>query len=151
MDLSTSVIKLAAEADGGQSPRVLDINMAPGGFTQTVLQKHRDARIWGITLPSEIGGLQIMLPGWRDDPRVHVEFADITMLSDEMGRPTTSIPIQHPDIAKYSSARPFQDETFDLVFCGMSGATTRVEHTGAEYHESRKWLRLTTSRLVFAL
>jgi hypothetical protein len=33
-----------------------------GGFTQTVLRKHRNAEIGGITLLSEIGGLLIMLP-----------------------------------------------------------------------------------------
>jgi hypothetical protein len=36
-----------------------------GGFTQTVLREHRDAEIGGITLPSEMGGLPIMLPRWR--------------------------------------------------------------------------------------
>jgi 23S rRNA U2552 (ribose-2'-O)-methylase RlmE/FtsJ len=150
MDENTSVITLAA-ADGSQSLRVLDIGMAPGGFAQTVLRKHRDARIWGITLPSKMGGLRIMLPGWRDDLKVRIEFADITMLANEMGRPATSIPTQHPDIARFSSERPFQNETFDLVFCGATGATTRRGHAGAEPHESYKRLRLGTSQLVFAL
>jgi 23S rRNA U2552 (ribose-2'-O)-methylase RlmE/FtsJ len=150
MDENTSVITLAA-AGRGQSPRVLDIGMAPGGFAQTVLRKHRDAKIRGITLPSELGGLRIMLPGWRDDFRVRIEFADITMLANEMGRPATSIPTQRPDIAKFCSKRPFQNETFDLVFCGATSATTRRAHIGAEHHESRKRLRLATSQLVFAL
>ena len=101
MDENTSVITLAA-GDRGQSLRVLDIGMAPGGFTQTVLHKHRDARIRGITLPSEMGGLQIMLPRWKDDLRIRIDFADITMLANEMGRPATFIPTQHPDIAKFS-------------------------------------------------
>jgi 23S rRNA U2552 (ribose-2'-O)-methylase RlmE/FtsJ len=150
MDVNTSVITLAA-ADGIRSPRVLDIGMAPGGFAQTVLRKHRDARIRGITLPSDMGGLQIMLPGWRDDLRVRIEFADITMLADEMGWPATSIPTHHPDIAKFSSKRPFQDETFDLVFCGATGATTRHADAGAEHRESHKRVRLATSQLVLAL
>jgi hypothetical protein len=91
IDKNTSVITLAA-ADKSQPPRVLDIGMAPGGFAQTVLRKHRDARIWGITLPSEMGGLKIMLPRWRENLKVRIEFADITMLANEMGRPATSIP-----------------------------------------------------------
>jgi hypothetical protein len=106
LDENTSVITLAA-ADGRQSPRVLDIGMAPGGFAQTVLRKHRDARIRGITLLLEMGGLRIMLPGWRNDLKIRIEFADITMLANEMGRPATSIPTQHPDIAKFSLKRPF--------------------------------------------
>jgi 23S rRNA U2552 (ribose-2'-O)-methylase RlmE/FtsJ len=150
MDENTSVITLAA-ADGGQPPRVLDIGMAPGGFAQTVLRKHRDAKIRGITLPSEMKGLQIMLPGWRDDLRVRIEFADITMLANEMGRPAASIPAQHPDIAKFCLKRPFQNETFDLVFCGATRATTQRAHAGTEHHESHKRLRLATSQLVFAL
>jgi 23S rRNA U2552 (ribose-2'-O)-methylase RlmE/FtsJ len=151
MDENTSVITLAAAA-GSQSPRVLDIGMAPGGFAQTVLRKHRDARIRGITLPSELDGLRAMLPRWRDDLKVRIEFADITMLANEMGRPPTSIPTQHPDFAKFSSKRPFQYETFDLVFCGATGATTRRAHAGDEHHEShKKRLRLATSQLVFAL
>jgi hypothetical protein len=71
------------------------------------------------------------------------------MLANEMGRPATSIPTQHPDIKKFSSKRPFQNETFDLVFCGATGA--RLAHAGAEHHESHKRLRLVTSQLVFAL
>jgi 23S rRNA U2552 (ribose-2'-O)-methylase RlmE/FtsJ len=150
MDENTSVITLAA-ADGSQSPRVLDVGIAPGGFAQTVLRKHRDARIRGITLPSEMGGLRIMLPGWRDNLNVRIEFADITMLASEMGRSATSIPTQHPDIAKFSSRRPFQNETFDLVFCGATGAKTQRANASAEHHKSHEWLRLATSQLVFAL
>jgi 23S rRNA U2552 (ribose-2'-O)-methylase RlmE/FtsJ len=150
MDENTSVITLAA-ADGSQSPRVLDVGIAPGGFAQTVLRKHRDARIRGITLPSEMGGLQIMLPGWRNNLKVRIEFADITMLANEMGRPAISIPTQHPDIASFSSKRPFQNETFDLVFCGATGAKTQHSHAGAQHHKSHGRLRLATSQLVFAL
>ncbi len=91
MDENTSVITLAT-ADGGPPPRVLDIGMALGGFTQIVLRRHRDARIQGITLPPEMGGLRIMLPGWRDDWKVGIGFADIRMLANEMGRSATSIP-----------------------------------------------------------
>lgn len=43
------------------------------------------------------------------------------------------------------------NETFDLVFCDATGATTRRAHTGAEHRESHKRLRLATSQLVFAL
>lgn len=152
MDENTSVITFAA-ADGDQSPRVLDIGMAPGGFTQTVLRKHRDARIRGITLPSDMGGLRIMLPGWRNNLKIRIEFADVTMLVNEMGlgRPATFIPTRHPNTATFSSKRLFGDEIFDLVFCGATGATTRRACAGAEHHEPHKRLRLATSQLVFAL
>jgi hypothetical protein len=64
------------------------------------------------------------------------------MLADEMGRPATSIPITHPDMAKFSSDRPFQEEIFNLIFCG---ATARRAHTRVGYCESSEPLRLVTS------
>lgn len=48
-----------------------------------------------------------MLPGWRDHLKARIEFADITMLANEMGQPATSIPTQHLDIANFSSNRTF--------------------------------------------
>jgi uroporphyrinogen-III decarboxylase len=74
-----------------------------------------------------------MLPGWRDDLRVRIEFADITILANEMGCQATSIPAQHPDIAKFFSKKPFQNEMFNLVFCGATGAATQRTHAGAEH------------------
>jgi hypothetical protein len=73
------------------------------------------------------------------------------MLANEMGRPATSIPTQRPDIAKFSSKRPFQNETFNLVFCAATSATTQRAHVSPKHHKSRKRLRLATSQLVFAL
>jgi 23S rRNA U2552 (ribose-2'-O)-methylase RlmE/FtsJ len=147
LDKETSVITLAAAGEG-PSPRVLDIGMAPGGFSKTVLRTHPKARIRGITLPLEIGGIKMMLPGWQTDHRVRMKFLDVTMLADEMGRPTTSIPTDHTDFAKFSSRRPFKKETFDLVFCG---ATVRYVQARAEYRESHERTRLVTSQLVVAL
>ncbi|KAF1828722.1 hypothetical protein BDW02DRAFT_593085 [Decorospora gaudefroyi] len=147
MDRKTSVITFAA-TDRDLSPRVLDIGMAPCGFTETVLRKHYDATIRGITLPLDIGGLKVMLPGWNADLRILIEFLDVTMLADEMGRPTTSIPTTHPDFATFSSNRPFQGENFDLVFCG---ATVQRAHARADYRKSQERLRLATRRLVVAL
>ena len=94
-----------------------------------------------------------MLPGWRNNLKIRIEFADVTMLVNEMGlgRPATSIPTRHPNTATFSSKRLFGDEIFDLVFCGATGATTRRACAGAEHHEPHKRLRLATSQLVFAL
>jgi 23S rRNA U2552 (ribose-2'-O)-methylase RlmE/FtsJ len=147
MDTETSVITLATYV-GGQTPRILDMGMAPGGFTATVLEKHPAATIRGITLPRAVGGLEVMLPHWRSDSRVRIEFADVTMLTDDMGRPATSVPATHPDFVNLSSDRPFQNETFDLIFCGAAVQRTQPR---AEYRESRERLRLVTSQLIVAL
>ena len=94
-----------------------------------------------------------MLPGWRNNLKIRIEFADVTMLVNEMGlgRPATFIPTRHPNTATFSSKRLFGNEMFDLVFCGATGATTRRACAGAEHHEPHKRLRLATSQLVFAL
>ncbi|CAO2648220.1 Nn.00g074870.m01.CDS01 [Neocucurbitaria sp. VM-36] len=147
MDTETSVITLATTGRS-LSPRVLDMGMAPGGFTATVLREHPTATVRGITLPQGIGGLEVMLKRWKSDTRIHIEFIDVTMLTDEMGRPATTIPDTHPDVERFSSNRPFQDEEFNLIFCG---AAVQRAHPRAEYRESRERLRLVTSQLVVAL
>jgi hypothetical protein len=107
--------------------------MAPGGFTETVFRKHPAATVRAITLPQEVGGLQVMLPRWRSDHRVLIQFLDVMMLTNEMGRPTTSIPTTHPDVANFSSERPFEGEVFDLAF---GGATAQHAHARADYRNS---------------
>ncbi|RYP83849.1 hypothetical protein DL769_001271 [Monosporascus sp. CRB-8-3] len=147
LDKATSVLALAATG-GNAPPRVLDMGMAPGGFTSAVLKRHPTATVRGISLPPEVGGFEVMLPKWRSDPRIQIEFLDITMLADEMGTPVTSIPVTHDDSANFSSQRPFLGEKFDLVFCGAAVVRT---HPRAAYRESRERLRLTVSQLVVAL
>ena len=147
LDKATSVITFAASGGNGR-PRILDMGMAPGGFTATVLKKHPAATVRGMTLPVDVGGLAVMVPQWNADHRVQIKFVDITMLADEMGVPATSIPAAHPDSAHFSSERPFLDEKFDLIFCG---AAVQRAHPRAEYRESRERLRLTISQLVVAL
>ena len=116
--------------------------MAPGGFNETVLRKRCDATIQGITLPLDIGGLEVILSRWNADPTILIEFLDVTILADEMGRTTMSIPTIHPDIATFSSNRPFQGDMFDLVFCGT---TAQRAHARADYREPQERLRLATS------
>lgn len=146
LDKETSIIKLATTRKG-QPPRVLDMGMAPGGFTATVLRKHPAAIIRGITLSQDIGGLEVMIPRWRANARIQIKLADVTMLTDEMGHPAMTIPNTHPDHARFSSDRPFPNEEFDLIFCG---AAVQRAHDRAEYRESRERLRLVTSQLIVA-
>ncbi|KAF2807558.1 uncharacterized protein BDZ99DRAFT_479008 [Mytilinidion resinicola] len=110
--------------------------MAPGGFTLAVLKRHPKATVRGITLPPEIGGLEVTLPSWRRNEKVHIEFLDVTMLADEMGAPAISIPVTHADLANFSSHRPFLGKEFDLVFCGAAVLRT---HSRAAYRESQAW------------
>jgi 23S rRNA U2552 (ribose-2'-O)-methylase RlmE/FtsJ len=140
----TSALQSASAFD--RRPNVLDLCMAPGGFTASVLKVNHDARVCGISLPVSQGGHEVRLPGWQRDSRIQVCFLDITMLAAEMG--ITNIPAEHPDATNFILDRPFHGETFDLVFC--DGQVLRT-HSRLEYRENREAWRLLTSQLVLAL
>jgi 23S rRNA U2552 (ribose-2'-O)-methylase RlmE/FtsJ len=130
----------------GEPANILDLCMAPGGFTASVLQSKPDARVCGITLPLSQSGHEILLPNWQTNSSIRVCFLDITMLAAEMD--VTNIPRAHPDASNFLLDRPFSDERFDLTFC--DGQVLRM-HPRAEYRESREAKRLLTSQLVLAL
>lgn len=69
LDKATSVLALVTNGEDTAS-RVLDIGMAPGGFTSAVLKRHLKAAVRRITLPPETGDLEVILPKWRLDERV---------------------------------------------------------------------------------
>ena len=102
---------------GVQPFQVLDLCMAPGGFTWGTLQYNRDAIAYGITLPSKIGGYK----NWFALPPKRIKFADILMLANEFGIKT--IPMSHPDHSLFLTEHPFADQRFQLIFCG--GAVIR--------------------------
>jgi 23S rRNA U2552 (ribose-2'-O)-methylase RlmE/FtsJ len=78
----------------GCTPGVLDLCMAPGGFTKAVLRHNRypNVRARGISLPAENGGHALLINGWETDDRIQVRFLDITMLAVEMG---AEVPASH--------------------------------------------------------
>jgi len=134
------MIKIAQELDkktgvfrypgpDGFPKAVLDLCMAPGGFSTFALQKNPSVLVRGISLPPSMGGHEIRFDladgskadyDWSDsDPGapIYVDFRDITFLADEMGSPCSGIPASHKDAASFSSDRPFLGQKFDLVFC----------------------------------
>lgn len=94
--------------------QVLDICIAPGGFSAAVLKVHRNARISAITLPKLHNGHDILLHDWKKDKRVQVHFADVTMLAAEME--VLAVPSNHPDALNFRFDRPFSYRKFDLIF-----------------------------------
>ncbi|KAK4128084.1 hypothetical protein N657DRAFT_2583 [Parathielavia appendiculata] len=152
IDAATSALNLRRPSHGDPRPAILDLCMAPGGFSLAALTRNPAALLRGITLPPSQGGHEILLrKRWSEtDPnaQVYVSFCDITLLADEMGTPPSSIPASHPDAKSFSSDRPFIEQQFDLVFCDGQVLRTHERH---EYREKCEATRLVTAQLVLAL
>ncbi|KFX87445.1 hypothetical protein V490_08248 [Pseudogymnoascus sp. VKM F-3557] len=121
---------------------ILDICMAPGGYTASALKYNPGARACGISLSPDQGGHKVLLPPGSST----IVFVDVTMLNEEYGVET--IPLSYPDPDRFRDDRPFWGETFPLIFC--DGQVLRT-HTRPGYRESQEARRLTVSQLILAL
>ncbi|KAK9425811.1 hypothetical protein SUNI508_12871 [Seiridium unicorne] len=128
-----------------EHPKFLDLCMAPGGFSGTILDNTRNSSVCGISLPFGKGGHPLCIRGWETRKEISVHWLDITMLAAEIG--VTDIPHDHPDFSEFLTLRPFENQEFGLVFC--DGNVLRV-HVRADYREKRERIRLLTSQLVLA-
>lgn len=88
-ELNVATVALSFSLPPGSILAVLDLCMAPGGFTTAALTHNQSAYVCGISLPIDKGGHEIRVPNWKNDPRITVKLLDITMLAAEMG--STSI------------------------------------------------------------
>ena len=121
---------------------ILDLCMAPGGYTASALKYNPGATAFGITLPPEKGGHKVLLPSYRSN----ILFLDITMLAKEYGVDTP--PLKNPDCASFLDERPYFGQTFELIFCDGQVLRTHERPGYRENHEAR---RLTVSQLILAL
>ena len=143
MQEATGVLSLPKPEAG-----VLDICMAPGGYSASALKYSPHAHVSGITLPNTVGGHQLLIPYGRNDPRVEIQFADVTMLAAEYG--ITELPMDHQDISQLTRKRPWPTRLFDLVFCDGQVLRTHQPHR-ASYREQSEAARLTCSQLILAM
>jgi 23S rRNA U2552 (ribose-2'-O)-methylase RlmE/FtsJ len=130
-----------------ESPEVLDLCMAPGGYTASVLKYSPKAQVSGITLPEKEGGHKLLIRRGFADPRIQVTQLDITMLWSEFC--AEDIPEDHPDKAEFlHGERPYLNKSFDLIFC--DGQVLRT-HTRSTYRDRKEALRLSCSQLILAM
>ena len=141
-ELQVHTNALAVKSERGEIARILDLCMAPGGYTASALKYNPTAIACGVTLPLAKGGHKMLLRSSRHS----VKFLDITMLASEFG--VDEVPLAHPEYANFSGERPYLGLTFDLVFC--DGQVLRTHHRAA-YRERHEALRLTVSQLILAL
>ncbi|KAF6218790.1 hypothetical protein HO133_005333 [Letharia lupina] len=126
-------------------PEVLDLCMAPGGYTASIRKYSRQANVSAITLPEDQGGLKILVPH-GNRTQVEVLEADIIMFAAEFG--VVEIPDNHPEASKFSNEKPFQKKLFDLVFC--DGHVTRTRNRPSNCPPT-ELSRLECSQLVLAM
>jgi 23S rRNA U2552 (ribose-2'-O)-methylase RlmE/FtsJ len=140
LQASTGAFSLASQ--DAENIKILDLCMAPGGYTASALKNNPLATAFGITLPAEEGGHKVLL----QTSRSRILFLDITMLAKEFG--VDNPPLTHPDHVKFLTERPFLEHNFNLIFC--DGQVLRT-HQRAEWRESHEALRLAVSQLILAL
>ncbi len=146
MDTATGALSFPDKK--GSKLQVLDLCMAPGGFSAALLTLNPTASISGISLPRAKGAHKLLLPFGEKDPRVCVLFTDITMLAAECGVDMEEIPEDHPDAVRLNSLRPYSDKNYDLVLC--DGQVLR-SHTRESYRDQCEPTRLTNAQLILAL
>ncbi|KAL7914918.1 hypothetical protein GGI35DRAFT_435570 [Trichoderma velutinum] len=123
-------------------PSALDMGMAPGGFSATIMKSHPKTTLRAITLPSDKGGHSVQFR----HKRVKLDLCDINTLAGDMG--LTSIPENHPGASTFTVAKLLGQEMFDVVVCGCQ--VTRNQELG-EWRERREARRLELAQLVIAL
>lgn len=147
MNSTTGAMTISPHTLDGRAPVIIDLCMAPGGFSASALKINPAALLKGLSLPPEQGGWEILLP---QTPATEIMYQDMTMLAAEMGVSETDIPPTHPDVANFIHTRPFEGVEADIIFCG-GGVQRLHEPHRAEYRQRTEATRLATSQLVFAL
>ena len=128
----------------GRDLRVLDICMAPGGYTAATLKYNPHALAYGITLAANLGGHPLHIDTSK---LAGVKYLDVTLLYKEFSD-IASPPRSHPDYANFNPFQPYRAYKFALVFC--DGMVLRT-HERPSYRELNELTRLSCSQLILAM
>ena len=134
--------------DPGQ---ILDLCMAPGGYSASALKFNPRASVSGATLPEKLGGHKLFVRDGFRRAAVRVWQGDLTSVVGDMGIDDDGgIPEEHPDFGKFQEEEVWAGEQFDLVFC--DGQVLRNHSQDMAEHRQRcEARRLTCSQLLIAL
>ena len=129
---------------------ILDLCMAPGGYSASALKFSPRASVSGATLPEELGGHTLFVRDGFGGASVCVWQGDLTSLVGDMGIDDGSIPERHSDFGGFQKDGVWSGKRFDLVFC--DGQVLRNHsHNMAESRQRCEARRLTCSQLLIAL
>lgn len=141
-EMNTVTGALSFASNDGSTLQVLDLCMAPGGYSAAILDLNPTASIDGVSLPPEDGGHEVLLPFGAKDLRVCVLFTDITMLATEYGVKMEEIPNNHPDAVDLTSPRPYPNKEYDLILCDGQVLRTQIRES---YRDQCEPARLTNA------
>ena len=120
--------------------------MAPGGYTASAIKFNPNANVFGVTLPTALGGHPVLLQS-RNPTKIVC--TDITMEAAELG--VSDLPEEHPDLALFKRKRLLPEEArFDLTFCDGQVLRTHAEHRH-RYREPHEATRLISAQLVISM
>ncbi|KAI6246278.1 hypothetical protein HI914_05750 [Erysiphe necator] len=141
MHLASNIF--CAERRENEDIKILDICMAPGGYTAAVLKSLPNAKCFCLTLPPEEGGHDILVDVLKIKKIILI---DITLLIKEFSN--NKVPDNYPLKSKFSNRQPFKCHKFDLVFC--DGMVLRT-HIRPGWREQTEATRLLLSQLILAM
>lgn len=96
-----------------KEPQIIDLCMAPGGYTASAININPSAIVFGVTLPQTFGWHPVLL---KNRLQTNIVFTDITIEAAELG--VTDLPKEHPELNLFKTECLLPaDHKFDLVFC----------------------------------
>ncbi|KAJ4864066.1 ftsJ-like methyltransferase domain-containing protein [Trichoderma breve] len=139
LNSSTGAFDILQSSD---EPSALDMGMAPGGFSATIMASYPKTTLRAVTLPLTKGGHSVHFR----HQNVKLDLCDINTLAGDMD--LASIPESHPAAGTFTVTKLLRQEMFDVVICGCQ--VTRNQEL-EEWREHREARRLQLAQLVIAL